>query len=122
MNVLPVISRELRVQARQPFTFRLRLFGVLSLLIASGWFLVGISSEKNLGAVLFAILHRTLFCATLLLVTFSAVDCLSRERREGTLGLLFLTPLRALDIVLAKVLAHGVRAVTLVLAVIPVFA
>jgi ABC-type transport system involved in multi-copper enzyme maturation permease subunit len=47
-------------------------------------------------------------------------DCLSRERREGTLGLLFLTPLKGTDIVVAKVLAQGLRAITLGLAVLPV--
>src|SRR6266853_2926340 len=38
------------------------------------------------------------------------------ERREGTLGLLFLTRLRATDIVTAKCLTHGLRALTLWLA------
>ena len=28
MNALPVITRELRAQARQPFTYILRLYGV----------------------------------------------------------------------------------------------
>jgi len=39
--------------------------------------------------------------------------------REGTLGLLFLTPLRPQDVVIAKGFAHGLRAMTLWLAVIP---
>ena len=47
------------------------------------------------------------------LVPLLVADCLSRERREGTLGLLFLTPLTANDIVIAKGLSHGLRAVTL---------
>jgi len=121
MNVLPVVMRELRAQARQPFTYRLRFFGVLALLATTGWFLVEIGLEKNVGGALFAALHGTLFYAAVLLVTFSAVDSISRERRDGTLGLLFLTPLTAVDIVLAKVIAHAVRALTLMLAVIPVF-
>jgi len=48
-------------------------------------------------------------------------DCISRERREGTLPLLFLTPLKAKDIVMAKGFAHGLRALTLCIAVIPIF-
>src|SRR5687768_15942128 len=122
MNLLPVITRELRVQARQPFTYRLRLLGVLALLATCGWFLAENSSDNNVGGALFATLHGTLFYATLVLVTFSAVDSLSRERREGTLGLLLLTPLGVVDVVMAKVMAHGLRAATLLLAAIPVFA
>ncbi len=47
-------------------------------------------------------------------------DCISRERREGTLPLLFLTPLKAHDIVYAKGLAHVLRALTFWLAAVPV--
>jgi ABC-type transport system involved in cytochrome c biogenesis permease component len=53
-------------------------------------------------------------------VPFLTADCISRERREGTLGLLFLTRLRATDIVTAKSLAQALRALTLWLAVVPV--
>ncbi len=45
---------------------------------------------------------------------------ISRERREGTLPLLFLTALRPRDIVYAKGMANGLRAFTLCLAVIPI--
>ena len=54
------------------------------------------------------------------LVPMLTADCISRERREGTLGLLFLTPLKGTDVVVAKGLAHGLRAMTLGLAVLPV--
>jgi hypothetical protein len=56
------------------------------------------------------------------LVPFLASDCLSKEVREGTLPLLFLTPLHARDIVTSKALALGWRAFTLWLAVLPVLA
>jgi ABC-type transport system involved in cytochrome c biogenesis permease component len=54
------------------------------------------------------------------LVPLMCCDCLSHEKREGTLGLLFLTDLKAREIVLAKAAAHGIRAITLWLAVIPI--
>jgi ABC-type transport system involved in multi-copper enzyme maturation permease subunit len=73
------------------------------------------------GGRLFGDFHRTLFAAIWILVPFLTADCISRERREGTLPLLFLTPLRARDIVNAKGLAHGLRSFTLWLAVIPLF-
>src|SRR6185369_12388194 len=44
------------------------------------------------------------------------------EKREGTLGLLFLTPLTPSGIVLGKSLIHAVRAITLFLAVLPALA
>ena len=49
-------------------------------------------------------------------------DCLSAEKREGTLGLLFLTNLKARDIVIAKVFSHGLRSLTMWAATLPIIA
>src|SRR5437899_1995840 len=120
MIVLPVIERELRACARQPFTYYLRALGVAALMLACFLFGMQHGFGPPLGNRLFSSLHFTLFCAIWLLVPLLTADCLSRERREGTLGLLFLTRLHATDIVTAKCLAHGLRALTLWLAVLPV--
>jgi ABC-type transport system involved in multi-copper enzyme maturation permease subunit len=120
MTVLPVIARELRASARQPFTYYLRVVGVTALLLASLLFGLHYGFEPALGRRLFGALHGTLFGAIWLLVPMLTADCISRERREGTLGLLFLTPLTGTDIVVAKGLVHGLRALTLSLAVVPV--
>ena len=120
MTVLPVIARELRASARQPFTYYLRVVGVTVLLLASLLFGLHFGFEPALGRPLFGALHGTLFSAIWLLVPLLTADCISRERREGTLGLLFLTPLTGTDIVVAKGLVHGLRAITLWLAVLPV--
>ena len=120
MTVLPVIARELRASARQPFTYYLRVLGVAALLFASLLFGLHRGFDPGFGRELFAALHCSLFAAIWLLVPMLTADCISRERREGTLGLLFLTPLKGTDIVVAKGLAHGLRAVTLGLAVLPV--
>ena len=120
MTVLPVIARELRASARQPFTYYVRVVGVTALLLASLLFGLHYGFEPALGRRLFGALHGTLFGAIWLLVPMLTADCISRERREGTLGLLFLTPLTGTDIVVAKGLAHGLRAVTLGVAVVPV--
>ena len=113
-------ARELRASARQAFTYHLRVAGAGALLVASFVFGVSHGFAPTLGNELFAKLHFTLFCAIWVFVPFLTADCISRERREGTLGLLFLTPLRAADIVMAKGLAQGLRALTLWLAVLPV--
>ncbi len=118
--VLPVIYRELRASARQAFTYHLRSLGVAVLLLASVLFGLEHGFSPVLGGKLFGSLHFTLFCAIWILVPLLTADCISRERREGTLGLLFLTRLAATDIVLAKGLAQGLRALTLWLAVAPV--
>ena len=120
MTVLPVIARELRASARQPFTYYLRVLGVAALLLASLLFGLQRGFDPAFSRELFAALHRALFASIWLLVPMLTADCISRERREGTLGLLFLTPLKGTDIVVAKGLAHGLRAVTLGLAVVPV--
>lgn len=119
MTLLPLISRELRAQAEQPFTYALRVLGGVALLVggfllASGWTLLPMQ-----GAALFGRLHLILFGAIWILVPLGAADCLSRERREGTLPLLFLTPLKPGEIVVAKSIAHGLRALTLLVAALP---
>lgn len=120
MNVLPVVVRELRAQARQPFTFSLRMLGVIALLGGGVFFLSNFAFSPNRGGLLFGYLHLILVCSVWILVPLGAADCLSRERREGTLGLLFLTPLKPRDIVVAKGLTHGLRGMTLLIAVLPV--
>ena len=120
MNVLPVIGRELRSQARQPFTYWVRVVGGAVLVAVAGLYGAGSAYANARGSELFRLLNGALFFAIWILVPSITADCLSRERREGTLGLLFLTPLRAEEIVLAKALANGLRAVTVGLAVMPV--
>ena len=122
MPFIPVIERELRSSARQPFTYWLRALAVSALLLASLLFGLNYGFEHNIGGKLFSSLHFTLFCAIWLLVPLLTADCISRERREGTLGLLFLTRLKGPDIVVAKGVAHGFRALTLWIAVLPVIA
>jgi ABC-type transport system involved in multi-copper enzyme maturation permease subunit len=120
MIVLPVIARELRASARHAFTYNLRTLGVAALILASFFFGVNHGFAPTMGGRLFGSLHFTLFCSIWVLVPLLTADCISRERREGTLGLLFLTALKSSDIVVAKSFAHGLRALTLWLAVLPV--
>ncbi len=120
MTVLPVIARELRAASRQSFTYTLRVLGVLALLIVLGVFGTSGSIGPEIGGRLFSALHCTLFLAIWILVPLLTADCISRERREGTLPLLFLTNLKPRDIVSAKGMTHSLRAVTLWLAVLPV--
>jgi len=120
VNALPVIVRELRAEARHAFTYWLRVLGVGAVLVMAVFFTFQNGLRAESGGELFAYLHGTLHIAIWLTVPLLAADCLSRERREGTLGLLFLTPLTARDITAAKILVHGLRATSLLIAVLPV--
>jgi len=72
------------------------------------------------GSLLFEGMNLVLLVAIWVLGPLLTADVLSRERREGTLGLLFLTPTRAVDIVIAKLVVHGYRAGLVLVGVLPV--
>jgi ABC-type transport system involved in multi-copper enzyme maturation permease subunit len=116
----PVVQRELREGARRPINHRLRFWSAVvgTLLL---WSIVANSdkSSEQMGSWLFASLHTLLLGLIFLIVPALTADCIAREKREGTLGLLFLTPLSAGGIVAGKALAQGLRAFTLWLAVLP---
>src|SRR5215468_4739821 len=120
MLFVPVIARELKASARQPFTYHLRTLGAGALLLVSAVSGLEWGFTPSMGGRMFSGLHFTLFWAIWLLVPVLTADCISRERREGTLGLLFMTRLKGQDIVVAKSLAHGLRALTLWVAVLPI--
>src|SRR5690348_16316413 len=74
------------------------------------------------GSTLFAILSWLSLAATLSAGLFLTSDCLSEEKREGTLGLLFLTDLRGYDVVAGKLLGTSLRAAYALLAIFPILA
>jgi len=121
MNTNAVIGRELRVAARQPFTYWLRTAGVAALLVVCGYAVLTRTSEIK-GAEFFSFIHLVLFIAIWVVVPLLTADCISSERREGTLPLLFLTRLTARQIVAAKGAAQSFRALTLWGAALPVAA
>ena len=127
MRFLPIVERELRVAARRRGTFWTRIIAaVLALVIASGVLLLaqlgGRGGGVPFGFVLFQILGWMCFVFAASAGIVLTADCLSEERREGTLGLLFLTDLRGHDVVLGKLLATSLWAAYGLLAVFPVLA
>ena len=80
------------------------------------------SSGSTSGAWLFGVLSVFAFGYALMAGLRSTSDCLSREKREGTLGLLFLTDLKGYDVVLGKLAATSLGAFYGMLAVLPVLA
>ena len=57
------------------------------------------------GKALYTTLTGFAFGLCLLAGVLLTADCLSEEKREGTLGLLFLTDLKGYDVVLGKFMA-----------------
>src|SRR5438477_1087233 len=126
MSVLPIVRRELRVAARKRSTFWLRVASAISAvvfgsgcLLMGGWQGVG---TAQMGSILFHVLTWTCLAAALSAGLFFTSDCLSEEKREGTLGFLFLTDLRGYDVVLGKLLATSLRGLYALLALFPILA
>jgi len=119
MNILPIIVRELRAESRHRANYSLRLFGAAISTILLGISLWGKPNTQS-GSSAFGILSFAVFCGIWIIVPLLTADCLSREKREGTLGLLFLTPLKPIEIVLVKGTIHALRSLTSLIAVIPI--
>ncbi|MBM3836099.1 MAG: hypothetical protein FJ403_23115 [Verrucomicrobia bacterium] len=132
MSIWPVIVRELQSQARQPLTYWLRVLGGISVAAAFGVALWKVSHLRNqftaggaphsyltFGTALFGKLNLFIFLVIWIFVPLSTADAISRERREGTLALLYLTKLRSWGIVAGKASVHVLRALSLFLTVAP---
>ncbi len=125
MRFLPIVERELRVAARLPATYRNRsLAAGTVMLIAVGILTFGVFSRSRAQAGIYMFKMSSfvamIFCA------FEGMrktaDSLSREKRDGTLGLLFLTDLKGYDIVVGKFAGASLSSIYGLLAILPVLA
>src|SRR5664279_6501488 len=71
---------------------------------------------------LFSILTGSAVLYCLLSGVWFTADCLSAEKREGTLGLLFLTDLKGYDVVFGKLVATSLNGFYAALAAVPILA
>lgn len=76
----------------------------------------------EISKILFGVLTGSAVLYSLLSGIRDTADCLSSEKREGTLGLLFLTDLRGYDVVIGKMTANSLNAFYSILAVLPMMA
>lgn len=121
-TLLPIVTRELRVRARQPRTFYVRVGGATLVILIVGGLLVFVSGFSGAGLAGQGLFRTLVWGAYLFCLTEglrSTADCLSEEKRAGTLGLLFLTDLRGYDVVLGKLLATGLNSFYVLLAILP---
>jgi ABC-type transport system involved in multi-copper enzyme maturation permease subunit len=124
MTFLPIVARELRIASRKPETYWVRAGAPAAVILLGTWLFLMMrrQSPREVAAVLFGVLSgAAAFFALLSGVRFTS-DCLSVEKREGTLGLLFLTDLKGYDVVFGKLAATSLSAFYAVLAILPMLA
>ena len=126
MPFLPVVSRELRIASQRSSTFQLRAAAALTafvfFLYVSIFTYMGNFSFARMGSNLLTLISIVSFIYCLFAGVFYTSDCLSVERRHGTMGLLFLTKLRSYDITAGKLVAHSLSSVYGLVATIPILA
>jgi ABC-type transport system involved in cytochrome c biogenesis permease component len=125
MTFLPIVVREMRVSSRKGSTYWVR-FAAAALALAVGgytlFFLQFAGVSNFAGQMLFGGLVGLIWIYACLGGVFKTADALSEEKREGTLGLLFLTDLRGHDVVLGKMVAASVNWISGLLALFPILA
>ncbi len=125
MTFLPIAERELRLASRRGTTYWRRVLVGLGALVFGAYLMLITSAMGFTGvAGLFALAQAAGLCALagLFLGCRELADTLSAEKREGTLGLLFLTDLKGYDVVFGKLAAGGLKLLLGLLAAVPVLA
>jgi hypothetical protein len=122
MSTFPVVAREMSVLSRRRSTYIGRTITVGLAMFVFGWvFLVAMAglSVAQIGRAIFVGLASLSFLYALLAGIHATSDAISEEKREGTLGLLFLTDLRSSDITFGKLAATSLNAFYALIGIIP---
>jgi hypothetical protein len=124
MRFLSVADRELRSAARQKATYLLRWRTAALFLAVLVWLFWAFDGFKNRRAApqVFDVFSVLTFLYCLLIGTARTADCLSAERRDGTLGLLFLTNLNSAEIIAGKLCSTALASVYGLMAIFPMLA
>ena len=124
MMLWPVAGRELQVAARRRMTFLVRLLAATMGVVVLGLIVWQAGRLSGVGIVPGALVFKVLAILSMAYCFFEGLrttsDCLSEEKREGTLGLLFLTDLSGWDVVLGKLAATSLNSLYGLLAIFPV--
>jgi ABC-type transport system involved in multi-copper enzyme maturation permease subunit len=124
MTFLPIVERELRERARWRSTYWVRgAAAFIATAIAAFVMMFVIGARPGLsGYATMQILGTMGFLFVSLEGLRNTADSLSAEKREGTLGLLFLTDLKGYDVVLGKFFASSLTSFYALIAMIPALA
>jgi hypothetical protein len=124
MRFLLVADRELRSAARQKVTYRTRWITAavfFALLVWLLWAFHGFNSRLAASGI-FRAYSVLIFLYCFFLGTARTADCITAERREGTLGLLFLTNLNSAEIIAGKLCSNALASVYGFMAIFPMLA
>lgn len=120
MHFLPIVARELSVASKRPATYRIRVLGAaITGALAFAIITRTQFSPAMVGQEVFGFLSVLAFIYALLSGVWSTADSISEEKREGTLGLLFLTNLRGWDVVTGKLAANALDVAYGLIATLP---
>jgi ABC-type transport system involved in multi-copper enzyme maturation permease subunit len=126
MTFLPIVERELRIAAREQKTYVTRMVAALGAALFGAYLLLTMrlmmGGTAAGGAALFSTLTHICLYGCLVAGAAYSGDSISRENREGTLGLLFLTDLNGYDIILGKLAAGSLVSFYALFATFPVLA
>src|SRR6266705_586924 len=120
MRFLSIAERELRAGARQKRTHRMRWItaaAFFALLIWLMWVFDGVRAPQ-----IFHAFSALTFVYCIVIGTAVTADCLSSEKREGTMGLLFLTNLNGPEIIGGKLCSSALTAAYGLFAIFPLLA
>ena len=125
MTFLPIVDRELRTAARHSYTYWSRSQAALLALVPTVFLLyvpMGAAPPAQQGASIFQVLTYIAVFYTIMSALRLTADCVSSEKRDGTLGFLFLTDLKPYDVILGKLTGTSLNALYGALASLPVLA
>ncbi len=123
MPLFPVSTRELQVAARQRSTYLSRLAAAGVSLTVFAWILwITPINRSPSGMDLFMAFSWIAFIYCSVAGAILTADSISGEKREDTLGLLFLTDLKSADIALGKLLGATLNCWFGLLAMLPIMA
>lgn len=124
MRFLSVAERELRAAARRSATYYVRWITGIAFFVILVWLLWISNAFQNQRMVteVFQVFSILIFFYCLIVGTARTADCLSSEKREGTLGLLYLTNLNSAEIVAGKLCSNALAAVYGLVAIFPILA
>ncbi|MEY2409612.1 MAG: hypothetical protein QOF48_2282, partial [Verrucomicrobiota bacterium] len=123
MTPPPIIERELRLASRRPMTYWSRSgVGLLALVLTLWTISMRFQGAPgvNAGREAFVTLAIVAICSAVATALRLTTPTIAIEKRDGTLGLLFLTDLKPHDIILGKLAVATLTTLHRFLAVLPV--
>lgn len=122
MTLLPIVERELRLASKRSGTYWTRVWtGVLGLVLLGAAIVITQFVPRGVFGLRAVFNIVRFFGVIYCLVTGIRLtsDCISQEKRDGTLGFLFLTDMRGYDVVLGKLIAKGVLPTYTMMTIVP---